>query len=144
MLWFSRNKAIHKGVLPDASKFAEDIRRISLDHHTTWKTKAQRVRELWSPPQAGNFKVNFDTSIRDTFFFFFFFFLVQATVCKDSTGAIVKVLYQYSPPCEASYGEAQAALLAAFLGHFFKVRQFLFRRGFFHCNFLYSASFHCL
>jgi hypothetical protein len=96
MLCFSRNKAIRKGVLPDASKFAEDISRISLDHHAAWKTKAQPMRELWSPLQVGNFKVNFDTAIRDLF-------SVQAAVCRDSTGAI---LYQYSPPSEVSYDEA--------------------------------------
>jgi hypothetical protein len=117
MLWFSRNKAIHKGVLPDASKFAEDINRISLDHHAAWKTKAQPMRELWSPPQAGNFKVNFNTAIRDLF-------SVQAAVCRDSTGAIVKVLYQYSPPSEASYDEAQVALLAAFLAISLKLDNF--------------------
>jgi hypothetical protein len=43
MLWFSKNKAVHKGVLPDAKKFVEDVKRLSLDHHATWKTKSQPV-----------------------------------------------------------------------------------------------------
>jgi hypothetical protein len=32
MLWLSRNKAIHEGVIPEITKFAEDVRRISLEH----------------------------------------------------------------------------------------------------------------
>ena len=63
------------------------------------------------------FQSQFQTAIRDLF-------SVQAAVCRDSTGAIVKVLYQYSPPSEASYGEAQAALLVAFLAISLKLDNF--------------------
>jgi hypothetical protein len=43
MLWLSRNKAIRKGVLPDVSKFVEDVKRISLDHQVVWNSEAQPV-----------------------------------------------------------------------------------------------------
>jgi hypothetical protein len=31
MLWFSRSQTIHKGILPDITKFANNIMRLSLD-----------------------------------------------------------------------------------------------------------------
>jgi hypothetical protein len=86
MLWFFKNKAIHKGVLPNISKFAEDVRRISLDHQAAWKSKAQPVQEIWSPLQEGNLKINFASTTNDLF-------SVQAAICRNSTGTIVKVLY---------------------------------------------------
>ena len=61
--------------------------------------------EHWSPPPAGSFKVNFDTTIHEQFF-------VQAVVCRDSQGHILNALSQISPLCEANFGEALAASLA--------------------------------
>jgi hypothetical protein len=40
---------------------------------------------------------------------------VQAVVCRDSQGHILKALSQISPPCEANFGEALAAQLTASL-----------------------------
>jgi hypothetical protein len=40
---------------------------------------------------------------------------VQATVCRDSKGHIIKALSRINPPCDANYGEALAAQLAASL-----------------------------
>ncbi|XP_059460221.1 uncharacterized protein LOC132189495 [Corylus avellana] len=108
MLWFSRNQVVHKGVFPDVSILAGDIKRISLEHFAAWNSISTPVRELWSPPPAGSFKVNFDTTIRDLF-------SVQAAVCRNSQGIIVKALSQVRPPCDPTFGEAQAALLAASL-----------------------------
>jgi hypothetical protein len=62
----------------------------------------------WIPPQAGHFKINFDIAIRDHF-------SVQAVVCRDCNGSILKAISQVSPPCTPNYGEAQGALLAASL-----------------------------
>ena len=65
MMWFSRNQAIHKGLLPEASKFAANIKRLSLDHYATWQSISQPVRELWSPPKAGSFSIS--TLLLETF-----------------------------------------------------------------------------
>ena len=54
------------------------------------------------------FNVNFDTPIKDLFSF-------QVVVCRDSKGKIIKTLYQFSPPCDPSYNETQATLLATSL-----------------------------
>jgi hypothetical protein len=108
LLWFSRNKAVHEGVIPDINALAKSIRKTSLDHAAAWKTTSASTQELWSPPPEGTFKVNFDTAIRKQF-------SVQAAVCRDSKGQITKALSQISPPCDANYGEALAAQLAASL-----------------------------
>jgi hypothetical protein len=42
-------------------------------------------------------------------------FSVQAAICRDSKGHITKALSQISPPCDANYGEALTAQLAASL-----------------------------
>jgi hypothetical protein len=66
------------------------------------------VKEFWSPPTAGSHKINFDTAIRDHF-------SMQAAVCRDSKGQIVKALSQINPPCDSKFGEALATQLAASL-----------------------------
>jgi hypothetical protein len=115
MLWLSRNKAIHEGVIPEITKFAEDVRRISLEHQATWNSKAQPAQKNWSPPQAGNLTINFATDTNISF-------SVQATICRN--GKIVKALYQYSPPYKDLYNEAQAALLAAVLARSLNLNKF--------------------
>ncbi|XP_059451120.1 lysM domain receptor-like kinase 10 [Corylus avellana] len=104
----TQNQAVHNGVIPEASQLAAKINRISLEHHAAWTPSSKPVRELWSPPPTGIFKVNFDTAIRESF-------SVQAAVCRNSNGQIIKILSQVRPPCNPTYGEAQAALLAASL-----------------------------
>jgi hypothetical protein len=76
------------------------------------------MAESWSPPVAGSFKVNFNTAIIDLF-------SVQAVVCRDEKGSIISSCYQYSPPCEPSVGEAQAALLAISLASSSKLVNFV-------------------
>jgi hypothetical protein len=117
MLWLSRNKAIHEGVIPEITKFAEDVRRIPLEHQAAWKSKAQPAQKNWSPPQAGNLTINFATYTNISF-------SVQAAICRNSTGKIVKALYQYSPPYKDLYNEAQAALLAAALARSLNLNKF--------------------
>jgi hypothetical protein len=98
MLWFSRNQAIHKGILPDITSSAGNIMRLSLDHYAAWLSISQPVRELWSTPDKGSFKVNFDIATSKLF-------SVQATVCRDFHGTIVQSIYQFSPPCDPDYVE---------------------------------------
>jgi hypothetical protein len=73
-----------------------------------WSSISVKKDQAWIPPQAGHFKINFDTVIRDQF-------SIQATVCRDSNGSILKAISQVSPPCTPNHGEAQRALLAASL-----------------------------
>ena len=108
LLWFARNKAVHEGLIPDITTLASSIRKTTLDHAAAWQSTSSLVKEFWSPPPAGSFKVNFDTAIRDTF-------SVQAAICKDSTGKIIKALSQTNPPCDLNFGEALAARLVASL-----------------------------
>ncbi|GLT66711.1 hypothetical protein SLA2020_390640 [Shorea laevis] len=60
------------------------------------------------PSSAGSFTINFDTAIRDSF-------SVQAAVCRDTSGRILKAISQVSPPCDPNFGEALAAKLAVTL-----------------------------
>jgi hypothetical protein len=105
MLWFARNKVVHECVIPNISSLASSIRRTYLDHAAAWKSPSPLVKVFWSPPAVGTYKINFDTAIRETF-------SVQAVVCRDSNGLIVKALSQINPPCDPNFGEALAAQLA--------------------------------
>jgi hypothetical protein len=107
-LWFSRNKVIHGGIIPDITKLAAAIKKSALAHAATWSSIPAKIDLVWIPPPVGHFKINFDTAIRDRF-------SVQAAVCRDSHGSILKVISQISPPCTPNYGEAQGALLATSL-----------------------------
>ncbi|XP_059450878.1 uncharacterized protein LOC132181647 [Corylus avellana] len=118
LLWFSRNKAVHEGIIPDIISLASSIKRTSLDHAAAWKYSSPiTVKEFWSPPPAGSHKINFDTAIREKF-------SVQAAVCRDSKGHIVKAISQINPPCDPIYGEALAAQLAASLAASLKLSSF--------------------
>jgi hypothetical protein len=103
-IWYARNKAVHAGSIPDISSLASSIRRSAL------------VKEFWSPPPAGSYKINFDTAIHDSY-------SVHA-VCRDSKGKIIKAIAQTNPPCEPTYGEALAARLAASLAVVLKLTNF--------------------
>ncbi|XP_059451183.1 uncharacterized protein LOC132181985 [Corylus avellana] len=117
-LWFARNQAIHNGVFPKASNFADKIMRLSLEHYAAWNTTSQPMKESWNPPQQGSYKVNFDIATADHF-------SVQVAVCRDANGQIIKTLYQFSPTYEHAYREAQAALLAAKLATSLKIESFV-------------------
>ena len=117
MLWFARNKAVREGVIPNLSSLATSIRRTSLDHAVAWKSSSPHVKVFWSPPATGSHKINFDTAIRKTF-------SVQASVCRDSKGQIVKALSQINPQCDPNFGEALAAQLAVSLASSLKLTKF--------------------
>ena len=108
LIWFARNKAVHEGFIPDINILANLIRRTCLDHAAAWQSFSPLVKEYWSPPPASSHKINFDTAIRDHF-------SMQATICRDSNGHIVKALSQINPHCDSNYGEALAAQLGASL-----------------------------
>jgi hypothetical protein len=112
LLGFSRNKAVHEGIIPNIQKLAESIKKKALAHSEAWKSTHPEcfgfMSESWSPPPKGVFKINFDTAIRGQY-------SAQAAVCRDYTGTIIKACSQVSLSCEPNFSEALAALLAASL-----------------------------
>jgi hypothetical protein len=118
ILWFSRNKALHDGIIPNISLLASSIKKTSLAHFAAWSSKASNIVEVWSPPAKGSFKINFDTAIRGNF-------AAQAAICRDSNGKIIKAISQISPPCDPNFGEALAALLAASLAVSLQLKKFI-------------------
>ena len=108
---------MHEGVIPDLSSLASSIKRTSLDHAAAWKSSSPLVKVFWSPPAAGTHKINFDTTIKETI-------SVQAAMCKDSNGHIVKALSQIKPPCDPNFGEALVAYLAAFVASSLNLSKF--------------------
>jgi hypothetical protein len=117
LLWFSRNKVVHEGLIPDINVLAKSIKKTSLDHATAWRSTSPLAKEFWTPPPAGSFKINFDIAIMEQF-------SSQATVCKDSKGHIIKTISRINPPCDANYGEALAAQLATSLTMSLKLNNF--------------------
>ncbi|XP_059435193.1 uncharacterized protein LOC132168119 [Corylus avellana] len=100
---FSRNTAVHNGVILDAKSLSCFVKKVSLDHFEAWKRSFPA--ELWSPPEPNTFKINFDTTIRESF-------STQSAICRDSNGRIIKAISQISPLCDPTYGEALAASFA--------------------------------
>jgi hypothetical protein len=118
VLWFYRNQAVHKGVIPDVSTIVANINCVSLEHFTAWSSKLHPIKEVWSKPPHGFCKVNFDTAIREGF-------STQAVVCINSNGMIIKALTQVRPICNPVYGEALAAQLAGVLANSLKLDRFI-------------------
>jgi hypothetical protein len=116
LLWFVRNKVVHEGSILDISSLASSIRRTSLDHAVVWLSSSPLVKEFWSPPSAGSYKINFDTAIHELF-------SVQAAVCRDSKGKIVKAISQTNPPGDPNFGEPLVARLAASLAAYLKLKK---------------------
>jgi hypothetical protein len=63
LLWFSRNKALHEGIIPDITSLAASIKKIAIAHHAAWSSKTSKVDEVWTLPVKGSFKINFDAAI---------------------------------------------------------------------------------
>jgi hypothetical protein len=117
LLWFARNKAVHEGSIHDITTLASSIKKTTLDHVAAWQSTSSLVKEYWSPPPASSFKINFDPAIRENL-------SVQAAVCRDSTGKIIKALSQTNPPCDPNFGEALAAQLVASLAASLHMKNF--------------------
>jgi hypothetical protein len=117
LLWFSRNKAHHEGIIPNISILASSIRKTTLAHAAAWKASSPSESKAWCPPSPGHHKINFDMAIRESF-------SAQAAVCRDHKGQIIKAISLVSPPCSPNYGEALAAQLAASLAISLKLENF--------------------
>jgi hypothetical protein len=118
LIWFSRNQAIHKSVIPEVSKLATNIKHVSYEHFAAWSSKLQPVKEIWSKPPQDFCKINFDAAIREDF-------STQAAVCRNSNGEIIKIITQVRPPCSPVYGEALATQLASVLANSLQLEQFI-------------------
>jgi hypothetical protein len=116
LLWFAKNKAVQEGSIPNVSSLASSIRRTSLNHASVWLSSSPLVKEFWPPPSTGSYKINFDTAICELF-------SMQAAICRDSKGKIVKAISQTNPPCDPNFGEALAAWLAASLIAYLKLKK---------------------
>jgi hypothetical protein len=74
--------------------------------------------EKWIPPAPNWVKINFDTTIRDSF-------SAQAAVCKSSDGKILHLSSLISSPCSVNEGEALATQLAISLACSFNFDRFI-------------------
>jgi hypothetical protein len=64
-IWFARNKLIHDNIQPVPAKTVQQL-RITHEHHiSAWQ--ASTLSSLWSPPQPGCVKENFDVAICGNF-----------------------------------------------------------------------------
>jgi hypothetical protein len=120
-LWFIRNKAHHDGLILNALIISFTINKTVLEHHSAWKTKLVPSCKVWKSPPSFSFKINYDTTIQDTF-------SAQVAVCRDSSGSIIKCVSFISSPCSPIYGEAFAAFLETQLATFLGLTNFIFRR----------------
>jgi hypothetical protein len=105
-IWFSRNKAFHEGLIPNALSVSSSINQVSRAHFSVWSNKSFSIKQVWKKPDPGCFKINYDTTIRSNF-------SVQSAVCRDSNGFIIQCITKISSPYKPLYGEATATLLAA-------------------------------
>jgi hypothetical protein len=106
MIWFSRNQAVHKGVILEVLKFVENIRKVSSEHIAAWSQKQHPRKATWTKPPQDWCKVSFNAIIRNSF-------SIQAAVCRNNRGEIRQILTQIRPPCSQVNGEALVAKLAA-------------------------------
>ena len=67
VMWFSRNQAVHKGVIPEVSSLVAKIRRVTMEHYAAWSSKLHPITEAWSKPLQSWCKLNFDAANKEGF-----------------------------------------------------------------------------
>jgi hypothetical protein len=55
-LWFSRNKAYHDVIIPNALRISITINRIALEHYSAWTTKYEKTPAVWKKPISSLFQ----------------------------------------------------------------------------------------
>jgi hypothetical protein len=105
-IWFSRNKAFHEGLIPNALSISSSVNHVSKTHFFAWSNKTTSMKQVWKKPDLGCLKTNYDTAIRTNF-------SAQLAICRDSNGFILKCITKISLPCTPLYWEATAAFLPA-------------------------------
>jgi hypothetical protein len=104
-IWFSRNKAFHEGLIPNALFVSSSVNQVSRAHSLLGLIKLLPLSRYGRNLILVASRLT-DTTIRSNF-------SVQAAVCRDSNGFIIQCITKISPPCTPLYGEATVALLAA-------------------------------
>jgi hypothetical protein len=117
-LWFSRNKAHHDKIVPNALTISTTINKLVLEHHSAWSSSLIRTPKIWQKPYSSFYKVNYDTAIRPSF-------SAQAAVLRNISGSVIGCCSLISPPCSALFGEARVALLAARLATSLNITSFI-------------------
>jgi hypothetical protein len=118
LLWFHRNKAFHDGLSFDARILAKLIINTYHQHCDAWSNKLDPIPEKWIRPPPNWFKINFNTTIRDSF-------SCQAAICRDHMGKFIKMSSQIQSNCSPNKGEALAAHLAVSLATSLHLNQFI-------------------
>jgi hypothetical protein len=62
-IWFSRNKAFHEGLIPNALSVSSTVNQVSRTHFSAWSNKTTSMKQVWKKPYLDCFKINYDTSI---------------------------------------------------------------------------------
>jgi hypothetical protein len=118
ILWYYRNQAFHNGITFVARNVSMHINKIALEHFQAWQSVSSALMEKWIPSAPNWVKINFDTTIRDSF-------SAQAAVCRNSDGKILHLSSLISSPCFVNDGEALAAQLAISLACSFNFDRFI-------------------
>jgi hypothetical protein len=106
LLWSYQNRVYH-------------INQVSLEHFTAWKNLSQGpVEEKWVLPPPTRFKINFDTTIRESY-------SAQATVCRNYSRQIIQMKSQINNKYLPNMGEALAAQLAVSLAISLNIKKFI-------------------
>jgi hypothetical protein len=118
ILWFHRNKAYHEGMSFEARNLARQIVTTYHQHCDAWSAKLRPIPEKWIRPPLNWHKLNFDTTIRDSF-------SCQAAICRDHDGRLVKMATQIQANCSPNKCEALAAKLAVSLALSLHLNRFI-------------------
>jgi hypothetical protein len=117
-LWFHRNKAFYDGLSFDARIISKLIINTYHQHCDAWSNKLDPAPEKWIHPPPNWYKINFDTTIRDSF-------SCQVAICRDHESKLIKITTQIQSTCFHNKGEALAAHLVVSLSSSLHLDQFV-------------------
>jgi hypothetical protein len=66
-IWFARNKAHHDAIVPNAMSLSTAINKLAKEHSAAWSHKKGPSQATWLKPEPLSYKINYDTTIRNTF-----------------------------------------------------------------------------
>lgn len=101
-IWGARNKLVHEGHIPVMADLPRLIQRHYAAHLLAWEVTTSSLSPVWHPPLEGSLKINFDVALKTGN-------LCGAAVCRNSSGAVLKVSIAKTTRCEVLKGEAWAA-----------------------------------
>jgi hypothetical protein len=113
-----QNKAFHDGTSFDACNISAHINKISLEHFQAWHSANAKPVEIWIPPAPNWVKINFDTTIHESF-------STQVVVCCNFDGCVIHMSSLISSSYSPNMGEALAARLAISLANSLNIDRFI-------------------